>query len=223
MSVSIQVNETTGSIDVVGPDSITQFISSGTHSGDNVSISANGLSVNIDVGVTESTDNVSITGVNSGDSIEVSVLEGGRGDLLSDGSVPMAADFNFNNYNLLNGGFVELYDQGIYGPPAPTGEYQIRLYTKSQYQDAPLLIYTKDYNGFEREVGGTYILPSSPEPLDTEFFYNSDDQLTGKIDASGTVRYTYNINGTLNQVIDPDYTKTMYYDEGGLLTGIDVS
>lgn len=76
---NIIVTETTGTQQVVGPDNNLNFLVSGSHSGDIVTINATGSALAVNIDVTESGQNVSITGQSTPQIINVSVVEGGAG------------------------------------------------------------------------------------------------------------------------------------------------
>lgn len=60
-------------------------------------------------------------------------------------------------------------------------------------------------------------------PASATFTYSGDGRLLTKTSLGDTTNYSYNLNGSLYQVVHPDYTKTMFYDPSGQLTGIVVS
>lgn len=79
---NIIVTETTGTQQVVGPDNNLNFLVSGSHSGDIVTINATGSALAVNIDVVESGQNVSITGQSTPQVINVSVVEAGAGGSL---------------------------------------------------------------------------------------------------------------------------------------------
>jgi len=54
----------------------------------------------------------------------------------------------------------------------------------------------------------------------SQFTYSSDGDLLSKTSRGKTTTYSYYAEGALYQSVNDDCSKTMYYDESGLLTGI---
>ena len=140
--VQIIIQEITGSGQVVGPNITQNFITSGTHSGDNITVNATGAPVNVSVDIVDSGLNVAVTGQATVQSISVSVQEA---------------------------------------------------------------VYQGD------------------GPFTTRFYYDNEDKLVLKNANSINTSYTYNLDGTLYQISNVDFTKTFLYDSDGLLTGFDVT
>jgi YD repeat-containing protein len=94
---NIIVTETTGTQQVVGPDNNLNFIVSGSHSGDNVTINASGSQTSVNIDVTDSSDNITVTGVASPQDISVIVNEGVRPDAVG----PFDTAFVYNSLGQL--------------------------------------------------------------------------------------------------------------------------
>lgn len=234
---NIIVTETTGSQQVIGPDNNLNFLVSGSHSGDIVTINATGLPTSVNIDVTESGQNVTVTGLSTPQIINVTVSEGGvgggspltvRDEGINVGTGVAILDFVGAGVEASgNGGTVTIFITGSGG--AGGGGSPLTIQDEGIGIASGVTSINFVGNNVTASASGTAVTVnisgasgvSTPSPQDTQLVYNPLEQLSRKID-SITTCYSYNTAGQLTLLYRPDYIKEFYYS-GSFLTGIDVT
>ncbi|REK56942.1 MAG: hypothetical protein DWQ49_09550 [Bacteroidetes bacterium] len=75
--INIEITETQGTEQVVGPNTFVQYNVSGVDNSDNITVNVSPAAADsVGVSITEAPDNISITGTDNGDSIAIKIFEG---------------------------------------------------------------------------------------------------------------------------------------------------
>jgi hypothetical protein len=67
------------------------------------------------------------------------------------------------------------------------------------------------------------VFVSDGGPWTTRLYYSGDGKLIQKSYNNLDMHFSYNVDESLNQIVHPDYTKTMLYNVSGVLTGFNVT